>query len=766
MSIPSPYSESTPSVASHIPEREVPHHAHQYPAYRPGTPPVQDSPDGRHKKLSEYTKFQSIDSPSSKVDSVSGLSETDLSKYFVPSDQLTSDSSYQGASQLPYKDVTHPPGAQGFGPSYHMDKLSMQVTCHTQLTPGGEGPVVSVLEQLEGLKPDMRGLNSSELRQLDLDDIGLLKQRMQLLFYEQEKKKKEGEIVLEDAPKSHAEMMIHHQGKKMNASKEKLDKDVEEIDPDRLLQITKLRNDLESVYKLISDQKKRCREIHFAREREEQSLRQAESKFRAQNSRQFGQFVRPEDESRWHRDQRRRLKEWERISMEKTRRLQQIDIDEHHGRSKLKALEQHHSEIKRQLQALEASGSPAIARTQGGGKVHSHGGIPPKAMRDERDWMGGTRIMSTDSINTSSSWMSGASKGIIGSYGSESNIAGMEPAVEHSPIGLHSETSSPSLLRDSAPYWMPMRARSHSELVVRPDTIHTPDDYRQQDSRLRTLQQEHHRHHKMGTTPSRSMEEKNAQLYHLKLEVQKAREQAKHTSDHAYTDQYRRSYRRDPEPELTTTPESSLSSSTPDVVPTSYTAGPLRLVNHYESRAIHKSLSSVLPTHLEHAEPENSRSMSDLHQHHTGGASYQPTYNHTRQGSRDLGLPPVDSSAVTKGDPSDTLAYQSSRMVTKGDPSDTLAYQSSRTVTKGDPSDTLAYQSSRGAQHTTALVESADKAPPPLQFRKPVKPVGSSGPQRYSRGRPEQLSSMDDKAKTRYQPPSAGARQYRQQTEL
>ena len=251
MSIPSPYPESTPSVASHIPEREAPTHPRhplQYPSYRPGTPPVQDSPDGRHKKLSDYTKFQSIDSPSSKVDSAStGLSETDLSKYFVPSDQLTSDSSYQGASQLPYKDIglmPHPPGAQGFGPSYHMDKLSMQVTCHTQLTPGGEGPVVSVLEQLDGRKTDMKGLNSSELRQLDMDDIGLLKQRMQLLFYEQEKKKKEGGLVLEDAPKSRADMLPHHQGRKMDSSKETVNKGVEEvlIDPDKLLQITKKRS--------------------------------------------------------------------------------------------------------------------------------------------------------------------------------------------------------------------------------------------------------------------------------------------------------------------------------------------------------------------------------------------------------------------------------------------------------------------------------------------------------------------------------------------
>ena len=467
-----------------------------YGNYSPGTPPVQDLPEERERGK-DYTKFQTLESSSPKLDSSSaGLSETDLSKYFAHSDQLTSDSSfYQGGSQLPYKDVNSVSGQplgtqslQSFGPSYHMDKLRMQVACHTQLTPGGELPVVTLLEQLEVRrgKGEAGGLHPSELKQLDMDEIGLLKQRMKLLFYEQEKARKEretaaqveggqlpGKVGHRSAWKTEMGELVE-EVKAMEDDEEKVEEEEEEsmVDPDKFLQLTKLRSNLESLRKLISDQKKRCREIHFAREREEQSLRQAEAKFRAQNSRQFMPFVRPEDEARWQRDQRRRLKEWERIQLEKTRRLQQIDIEEHHARSKQKAYEQHYSEIKKQLQALETSVSPSLSRPRAG-KHHVLGMTPklPSHELPERDWMGSAqppRVMSTDSVNTSSTWFGtsnqNAGKGIPDSYGSESNIAVMGGDTSStsnlllSPSGRHSDASSPTTPADPVPpYWSPTR---------------------------------------------------------------------------------------------------------------------------------------------------------------------------------------------------------------------------------------------------------------------------------------------------------------------
>ena len=809
-----PYTESTPSISSHIPEREIPsHHLHQtlqnqfssrpYASYQPDTPPEQDNPSGRHK-TPERGKLQAIESLSPKLDVTStGLDETDLSKYFAASDQMTSDGSYQDASQLPYNNSlsAQPSGTQStqsFGPSYHMDKLSMQVACHTQLTPGGEIPVVSVLEHLNGRKGkgEIGTLHPSELKQLDMDDIGLLKQRMQLLFYEQKKKKEERHMQEDGAEMSHVEVQGNRQGWKAGlgessndfpskdnmdeAKKEDLSEDSSDlVDPDKLLQITKLRNDLDSLYKLISDQKRRCREIHFAREREEQSLRQAELKFRTQSSQQFMHFVRPEDETRWQRDQRRRLKEWERINLEKTRHLQQIDIDEHHARSKQKALEQHYSEIKRQLHTLEASVSPSCVRLQGE-KVHATGLASKMHDYPERDWMGGrsSRVMSTDSINTSSSWMSADNhKALMDTYGSESNIASMSSvdsssaAMLHSPVGLRSETSSPSVLGDSPSYWLPPRDQ----------TGHPSPEYGRQESRLHALREEH-QHHKMNSSgmSSRSSEEKNAHLFKLKMEVQRVREQAKlqyHSpvqlkpspspllppSNASY-----HSYRREPDTFLyPSTPESSRPSSTPDIIPGSFTGSLAnKQSNQHPTHGLQKSLSSVIPSHAEQLELEHSRSSSNLHQQQAFGhaPNLYPTnhaaYN-TRHPSHQVHMEP----ATPANPPLSLHTQQRSRDQLQSDSTGITKIKEVATEHPVSSKELLGYPNSSHSPRPTGqgMIES-DKSPVLPHYRKPIKAIGSSGPQRYSRGRPEPQNSED---KSRFSSQTvSGGRQYRQQTEL
>ena len=810
-----------------------------YGNYPPGTPPVQDRPEDR-ERAQEYSKFQATESPSPKLDSSSaGLSETDLSKYFGHSDQLTSDSSfYQGGSQLPYKDVNslsaQPSGtqsSQSYGPSYHMDKLSMQVGCHTQLTPGGEFPVVSLLEQLEGRrgKGESGGLHPSELKQLDVDEIGLLKQRMKLLFYEQKmKKEKEASAQLgggkhpgvpEHRPTWKTEMAeLAEEGKGIEEEGEKEEKQVVEtvVDPDKFLQLTKLRNDLESLRKLISDQKKRCREIHFAREREEQSLRQAEGKFRTQNSRQFVAFMRPEDEARWQRDQRRRLKEWERIQLEKSRRLQQIDIEEHHARSKQKAYEQHYSEVKKQLQALEASVSPSLGRPRvpNGGKHHAHGLGVPRLQNElpEKDWMGSAqplRALSTDNVNTSS-WFSAdnlnVGKGVPDSYGSES-IATMGDVSSASnlllsppPIGRHSDASSPTTPVEHVPYWIPPHAQSHSEIpmsLARGEKLHQ-EALNRQEGRLRALREE--RQHQLmtaGSIPVRSAEEKTAQLYQLKMEVQRAREHAemahmalppplelrKDMSDQ-FHDQFRPAvpqtqspdgyygYRRESEPlhdaSLT---ESSLSSATPDVVPTGFEAPSIHarqaIQQSHSPPGLHKSLSSILPTRSDLAEMESSRSSSNLHQpayvHHT---KLLPP--HIFQSSHHLHQRPQGSPPPPPPPPSQ--ARQGSHDVLQADSSTHFPLSSKDRAGEFMAQDGQlppVYNASHLLYPPGVGYPDQDQSfllPP---YKKTGKHVGSTAPQRYSRGRPEP-SNPDDKAKTRFQSHTnvAGRQYQRQQTEL
>ena len=129
------------------------------------------------------------------------------------------------------------------------------------------------------------------------------------------------------------------------------------MDPEKLLQITNLQGKLESLKKMVSEQRKKNREMQFAKERVKQSLQEEEKK--AQQARSVRPFMKIEDQARWQKDQKKRMKEWEKLKKEKTNDLQRYECKEREGRSRLKALEQHLGEVKKQLQACEGS---AISR--------------------------------------------------------------------------------------------------------------------------------------------------------------------------------------------------------------------------------------------------------------------------------------------------------------------------------------------------------------------------------------------------------------------
>ena len=123
----------------------------------------------------------------------------------------------------------------------------------------------------------------------------------------------------------------------------------------------------------------------MAREREEQSLKQAEKELFAEIS--------PNDQHQWHVEQKRRLREREKLKSEQNERLKHLQNDEHKAKNRLKAIEAQTAVIRQQLQRAEAvkgfpqqNRSPTQAKhsSVSGGFIGGYDVFPSKLPSDER----------------------------------------------------------------------------------------------------------------------------------------------------------------------------------------------------------------------------------------------------------------------------------------------------------------------------------------------------------------------------------------------
>ena len=514
---------------------------------------LQDS--GYPSKLQDSgypSKLQDSGYPSKLQDSVypsklqdSGYpSKLQDSSYPAITDHLHSDISYSNSGQMPYKDVStslscQPSGSDVNGsqayPSLMMEKLSMEVGYHTQSNLSSTGmSVTSVLEHLSR-KGKSHGLNQSELKNLDVDELQLEKQRMYLLFYEQRKEAEiKGALTLEKQPPMDATTKVNewvsNKGEKDVRLMEEGDES-ELIDHEKFMQVTKLQQKLDSLRKLISDQRKRNREIQFAKERVKQSLLEDERKFKSQNARNFKPFMKQEDESRWQRDQRRRLKDWDKVKAEQTEELHQFEVKEHEGRTRLKALEQHAGELKKQWQACENSSKP-------------RGNSSSRMMQDipERDWTDSSRpprVMSTDSITTASSLVSSENPDVardLISLGSDPNLPGITDysilGARSSPSGNRSDSSSPIPSYSRSYYPLEMHGSieiptflRNQELAKNGKLLLSRGSSADQDKRLRMLKEERNLYiGSLNNITNKSIEDKALQFRQLHMEVVNSKE--------------------------------------------------------------------------------------------------------------------------------------------------------------------------------------------------------------------------------------------------
>ena len=361
--------------------------------YRSSSPPVRDSaPSSRpadYPYPSHYNGFGSataLDTPAMSTEP-----PTKFSEYMIPEmdepvfrprpvvglppgsgniggqqknvfSSLSSQMTVESQQMLtPYSQQQTP--SQQLQQQQHLDRLSMDVMLHTQLSgtsmQGGITALIPNFKQTKNAKlADGRShLERADLKELEMDEIDLEKQRIRLMFYEQQKQEKANakQIEVDNVRDEPVEIVD----------------DVEKEEPS--LSMEQLRQELESLDQIVTEQKKKYREIKMAREREEQRLKQAEKEL-------FMECVNPNDQHQWHVEQKRRLREIEKLKSEQNERLQQIQYDEHRTKNKLKAMEAQATVIRQQLQkaeaAVEAQSIPLDlnSRSSSQGKLHSTGG--------------------------------------------------------------------------------------------------------------------------------------------------------------------------------------------------------------------------------------------------------------------------------------------------------------------------------------------------------------------------------------------------------
>ena len=402
--------QSSMSSLPNIPERDQPTESpelsflessnhYQYDvgdrAYlRPSTPPVRDPspPKPVEHQSSSYTNVENLGSsivPDSHTTSEAPSKFSEYTGAEVDSQPPSASVSRVPTSTGPYKDGFSPLSSQMTAESQqmltpfsqqqtssqhqqqHLDKLSMDVMQHTQLSGTSFQGITSLIPRLSskqqnGSKAGEPHLDHKGLKEFEMDDIALEKQRIQLMFYEQQRQK-------EQLEKNQLAQNAKTDAQPSNDETESIE------DHDQPLPTAQLRQELESLEEMVSVQRKKYREVKFSREREELKLKNIEMQFREQEL-SSGTFVlNPNDQKRWQTDQKRMFRELERVKNEQNETIQRIQYSERRAKTKLKAYEAQASEIRQQLQSITQNiPSPKAPSPNSGTGYDNYDTVPSK----------------------------------------------------------------------------------------------------------------------------------------------------------------------------------------------------------------------------------------------------------------------------------------------------------------------------------------------------------------------------------------------------
>ena len=354
--------------------------------YRTGSPPVRDSSGPPSRQNDRHSPFDMLESyeghtmsdTGSKFSDYSIEPEYNMPPKSAPPTNLHHRPSYKDAfnasisSQPMANSLT--PFSQQHNPSQqaHLDKLSMDVMYHTQLSGASLSGISSIVPRLQQSKGDRPYLGKVHLKELDGDEIDMEKQRIKLMFYEKQNRdrvlqEQEGTTSPKQGSSSGGSRTGYPSSPitrdfqsppnlKDEAAKAFLDE--EDTSPNT----THLLQELETLEQLAVEQRRRYKEFRFARERESLNLKQAEVRFQEQELLGPGSLsMNPVHQERWQKEQKKRLRSLERFRAEQKDKMQKIEAEEHRAKSKLKALEANILTLRQQLSERELGGRDSAA---------------------------------------------------------------------------------------------------------------------------------------------------------------------------------------------------------------------------------------------------------------------------------------------------------------------------------------------------------------------------------------------------------------------
>ena len=368
-----------------------------YDRHRTGSPPERDTsrlPSRLHEGHS-VSPFDALDSLEAQTMSDSASKFSDYSaepEYNVPPPQ-----SAPPVSTISYKDAFNTSNSlcsqqmssslTPYGPSQQMDKLSTDVMYHTPQSGASLSGISSIMPRLLQGRGGKPYLGRVHLKELDGDEIDLEKQRIKLMFYE---KKNEERVLREeeeissqaqDAPSPATSRKVYPSSPPgpppvSTAHKFEIPTSLEEghgngfsafSDPEvPLPDPKKLLEDLETLEHMASEQRRRCKELSVAREKENLDLKRAEVEFKEQELLDpgpgtGGTSVSMAQQERWQKEHKKRLRHLERYRLAQRDKMRRMDADERHATAKLEAYEYQIYEIRQQLEAIGNHRSSSVA---------------------------------------------------------------------------------------------------------------------------------------------------------------------------------------------------------------------------------------------------------------------------------------------------------------------------------------------------------------------------------------------------------------------
>ena len=405
------------------------HTKSSYERHRTGSPPLRDV-SSRHEGHST-SPFDTLESAEVQTmsDSASKFSDYSAEPEYHPPPPPKSAPPVTVVPQMSYKDafndnslhsqqmsssltpysqqnMTSQPG--------QLDKLSTDVMYHTPQSGASLPGISSIMPRLLHGRDGKPYLGRVHLKELDGDEIDLVKQRIKLMFYE---KKHEETLLREEEEETHSpspgsSRKVHrpsppssppntHQFQSLTEDQTRnafLDGDVQlpevtdplheletcrvsmktaprarnthqfqSLDEDQsrnafsddeaqLPGVRDLLHELETQQDLAFDQKTRCKKLKFAREKEGLDLQRAEVEYQEQELMEHAVASKNTAQwDKWQKDQKRRMRQLERYRTEQKEKMQMIEAEEHRAEVKLKDYEASIRDLNRQLDALVAS---------------------------------------------------------------------------------------------------------------------------------------------------------------------------------------------------------------------------------------------------------------------------------------------------------------------------------------------------------------------------------------------------------------------------